>query len=68
MAQTIKIHDVATGEIFEREMSLEEIAVFENRMAEAEAEAQTKAADAQARQTLLEKLGITENEARLLLS
>jgi hypothetical protein len=64
---TIAIHDVETGEIIEREATAEELAQIKNdaisAVAYREAEAQ-KAADKAA---LLEKLGITEDEARLLL-
>lgn len=61
----ITIHNVETGEIKTREMSAEELAeVKAQSTAHANAEAQ-KAADKAA---LLAKLGITEDEARLLLS
>jgi hypothetical protein len=63
----IKIHNVETGEVNEREMNANELTQWETDQAETlllqEAEAQ-KAADKAA---LLEKLGITEDEARLLL-
>ena len=61
-------HNVTTGEITEREETAEELAQFEaDKAAEAdriEAEA-TKAAEKSA---LLAKLGITADEAKLLLS
>ena len=61
-------HNVTTGEITEREETAEELAQFEaDKAAEAdriEAEA-TKAAEKSA---LLAKLGITDDEAKLLLS
>jgi hypothetical protein len=61
-------HNVETGEVIEREMNQQELAQWEKQKAEAlktvEAEAQ-KAADKAA---LLSKLGITEDEAKLLLS
>jgi hypothetical protein len=64
----IKIHDLATDEVIEREMTDAEFASYEadllaeaNRQAEAEARAQAKAA-------LLAQLGITEEQAKLLLS
>lgn len=63
----IRIHNVETGEIVDREMNNDEyeqfkkdIALKEIREAEFEAKAQTKAA-------LLQRLGITEEEAKLLL-
>ena len=65
---TIKIHNAQTGEVIEREMTAEEIEQAEKdtlnaaqRKAEAEARATQKAA-------LLERLGITEEEAKLLLA
>jgi hypothetical protein len=64
----IKIHNVTTGEIVEREMNDDEFAQLQidianeqTRQAEAEAKATQKAA-------LLERLGISEDEARLLLA
>lgn len=63
----IGIHNIETNEIIEREMNDAEFAQYE---ADKEAEAQYKAeaeAKAAARQALLNKLGITEEEARLLL-
>ena len=62
------IHNVASGQIIEREMNAEELAQWEadkakseQRQAEAEAKAAQKAA-------LLDRLGITEDEAKLLLA
>jgi hypothetical protein len=63
----IRIHNVETNEVIDREMNDAEFAQYE---ADKEAEAQYKAeaeAKAAARQALLNKLGITEEEARLLL-
>lgn len=64
----IRIHDVETNEIIDREMNDQEFAVYEAdqaiqaaKQAEAEAKATAKAA-------LLERLGITQDEANLLLS
>ena len=65
---TIKIHNVETGEVIEREMNAEELAQWEADKAKAEAEAQVKSEAAAAKAALLEKLGITEEEAKLLLS
>ena len=65
---TIKIHNVETGEIVEREMTVAELAQSEiddaNFQAFKEAEA-TKVAEKAA---LLAKLGISDDEAKLLLS
>jgi hypothetical protein len=63
-----KIYDAVTGQVTEREYTAAEIAEVEanaareaQRLAEAEAKAVEKAA-------LLAKLGITEDEAKLLLA
>ena len=63
----IKIHNVETGEIIEREMNDAEFAQYQADQAnetQRQAEAQAKAA---ARQAVLDRLGLTEDEARLLL-
>ncbi len=65
---TIKIHNIQTGEVIEREMNAEELAQWEADEAKVAAEAQAKAEAAAAKAALLEKLGITEEEAKLLLS
>lgn len=65
---TIKIHNVETGEVIEREMNAEELAQWELDKATAEAKAQAAAEAAAAKAALLAKLGITEEEAKLLLS
>ena len=63
----IKIHNVATGEIVEREMTAIEIAELET-IAQQDANKKAEAAAKEAqRQALLDKLGITEEEAQLLL-
>jgi len=64
----IRIHDLATDKVIDREMTDEEFEAFEAEQAkeaERKAEAEAKAAEKQA---LLDRLGITEREARLLLS
>jgi hypothetical protein len=63
----ITIHNVKTGEIVEREMNANELAQYELDQATAEATAAEAAAKAEQRQALLTKLGITEDEAKLLL-
>jgi hypothetical protein len=64
----VRIHDLATDKVIDREMNDQEFAQYEAdqaasaaRQAEAEAKATAKAA-------LLTKLGITAEEAKLLLS
>ena len=63
----IRIHNTETDEIIDREMNDAEFAQYEAEQAAqatAQAEAATKAAQ---RQALLTRLGITEEEARILL-
>lgn len=63
----VRIHDLSTDEVIDREMNDEEFAQYEaDQAAQAalQAEADAKAAE---RQALLERLGITESEAQLLL-
>jgi hypothetical protein len=64
-----KDFNVQTGEetIIERDATAAEIAAFEKAQAEAAELAAKQAEAAAARQALLEKLGITEEEAKLLL-
>ena len=63
----IRIHNVETDEIIDREMNDDEFAVYEASQA-AQATAQAEAdAKAATRQALLTRLGITEEEARILL-
>lgn len=64
----IRIHNLETGEIIDRELTDDEIEenTFRDAAIQAQLEAKTKAAAAKA--ALLEKLGITEEEAKLLLS
>ena len=64
----IQEHNVETGEILEREMNEEELEKWEANQASAQAETERVAQAAAAKAALLEKLGITEDEAKLLLS
>jgi ParB-like chromosome segregation protein Spo0J len=64
----IKIHNVETNEVIEREMTDEEFAQFELDEANAASRAEAKAEAKAAKEALLEKLGITEDEAKLLLA
>lgn len=64
----IKIVDLQSGQEIEREMNAEELAQWEADKARLEAETQAKIEASTKRQFLLEKLGITEEEAKLLLS
>ncbi len=63
----VRIHNQATDEVIDREMNDAEFAAYEAEQAAEfarQAEAATKAAQ---RQALLTRLGITEEEARILL-
>lgn len=60
-------HNVETGEIIEREMTAQELAQWnkdQEAAVKAKAEAEAKAA---ARQAVLDRLGLTADEVRLLL-
>jgi hypothetical protein len=67
-----KIIDCETGEVVERELNAAELKQQTKDQANADAEANAQAeleiAKAQAKAELLERLGITEDEAKLLLS
>lgn len=64
----ITIHDLATNEVVVREMNDEEYEQYKLDMAQAEAEAAAQAEAEIQKQALLDKLGITADEAKLLLS
>jgi hypothetical protein len=68
----VRIHNLSTDEVIDREMNDEEFAAYEAQQAAnaaaAQAEADKATAKAQAKAALLAKLGITEEEAKLLLS
>jgi hypothetical protein len=61
-------HNVETGEALERNATTEEIAYIEIAEADAAAEKAGSAVKAEAKAALLERLGITEEEAALLLA
>jgi hypothetical protein len=63
----IRIHDLSTNEIIDRQMNDDEFAQYQAHMAHEialKAEAEAKAAEKQA---LLDRLGISADEAKLLL-
>ena len=63
----IRIHNISTDEVIDREMNDAEFAIYEaNQAAQAivKAEADAKAT---ARQAVLDRLGLTAEEAQLLL-
>ena len=61
-------HNVTTGEIIERELTADELAQLKADKAETKAEAEAETIKAAEKAALLAKLGITEDEAKLLLS
>jgi acyl-CoA reductase-like NAD-dependent aldehyde dehydrogenase len=63
----IRIHNLATDEIIDREMNDAEFEAYEADQAVAAAQAAAEAAKAEQRAALLERLGITAEEAQLLL-
>jgi hypothetical protein len=64
---TIKVHNITTGEVIEREMTPSEIAQDLADQTAAQLRKEAEATKAAEKAALLEKLGITEDEARLLL-
>ena len=65
---TIVIHNSETGEIIEREMNAAELKQAEKDKKTYQAEIEAAEAKAEAKAALLDKLGITADEAKLLLS
>lgn len=64
----ITIFNSETGESLERDMTEQEVAIYEADQLAAENFIKAKEEAAKAKAALLEKLGITEDEAKLLLS
>jgi hypothetical protein len=62
----VRIHDLATNEIVDREMTDEEFLDYEAAIEAKAAEIAQTQAKAEAKAALLERLGITEEEAKLL--
>ena len=65
---TIRIHDLATNEVIDREMTEEEFTKYKADKADEKAKADLEATKAAEKAALLAKLGITNDEAKLLLS
>lgn len=64
----VRIHDLATNEVIDREMNDAEFAQYQaDQAAQATAQAEAEA-KATAKAALLAQLGITEEQAKLLLS
>ena len=64
----VKIHDVETDEIIEREMNDQELIDHEAKLAEIATQETAAIAKAAEKAALLEQLGITADQAKLLLS
>ncbi|CAB4145475.1 hypothetical protein UFOVP480_13 [uncultured Caudovirales phage] len=66
--QMIRIHDISTDEIIDREMNASELAQLAIDKANLDAQTQAKAQAELDKAALLAKLGLTADEAKLLLS
>ncbi len=64
----IRIHNTDTGEIIDREMNAEELVQLAKDKAQAAQYAAQAEAKAAQKAALLDRLGITEDEAKLLLA
>jgi AmiR/NasT family two-component response regulator len=64
----IEIHNITTNEIINREMTNAEFKQYELDLAKANAKLQAEAEAEAAKAALLDRLGITADEAKLLLS
>jgi hypothetical protein len=60
----VKIHNTQTGEVIEREMTADELAQWEADKADLVAKAQAEADKAAEKAALLNRLGITADEAK----
>ena len=63
----VVIHNAETGEIIERSATEQELAQMEKDKIEAAQRDKQREAKAAARQAILDRLGLSEEEARLLL-
>jgi hypothetical protein len=63
----VRIHDLSTDTIVDREMNDAEFAQYEADQAAAATQAAAEAAKAAEKEALLARLGITADEAKLLL-
>jgi len=64
---SIRIHNTETNEIIDREMNDDEFAQYQaDQAAQAAAKAEAEAKETQ-RQTILDRLGLTADEAKLIL-
>jgi|MesohylFT_1024984.scaffolds.fasta_scaffold26882_2 hypothetical protein len=65
---TIRIHNTETGEVIDRQMTADEFADYQAQQEIDEAKEAERAAKEAAKAELLERLGITAMEAKLLLA
>jgi hypothetical protein len=65
---TIRIHDLATGKTLDREMTAAEVTEHEADQAELQSKENQEKLNIAAKAALLERLGITAEEAKLLLA
>ena len=63
----VRIHDLSTDEVIDREMNDAEFAQYEADQAATATQAAAEAAKAAEKEALLARLGITADEAKLLL-
>jgi hypothetical protein len=61
------VHDIATGETVTRDMTADELNAYQKMQAEVETTKQEQTAKQAARQAVLDKLGLTADEANALL-
>jgi hypothetical protein len=64
---TIRIHNAETNEIIDREMTDAEFAIYQAKQATLTARAEEEATKATEKAEVLAQLGITEEQAKLLL-
>lgn len=64
----VRIHDIATDETIDREMTDAEFAQFQAEQAKDQARIEAEATRAAEKAALLAQLGITDDQAKLLLS
>jgi hypothetical protein len=64
---TIRIHNTETNEVIDRKMTDEEFAIYEEDANQSKAKRAALEQKAAAKQAVLEKLGLTAEEALLLL-
>lgn len=63
----VKFHNVSTGEVIEREMNDEELQAHNDQLAQMAADKAAAEAKATAREAILDRLGLTADEAAILL-